>query len=179
MKCLARPALVAALVLQSAAACSVFRGDSGKTSGTDSTKPPPDVSAAETFATDIAIPVEAATVVRDTLVVSVSAAAQAAAQSEARLLAQVAGRIVAVHVRENESVGGGELLLEIDTTEYALGLARARAAFARAQASFRELTLFDDQITDTASYRLAVRRRPSVRISARRFESSITANVRL
>jgi len=49
MKCLARPALVAALVLQSAAACSVFRGDSGKTSGTDSTKPPPDVSAAETF----------------------------------------------------------------------------------------------------------------------------------
>jgi membrane fusion protein (multidrug efflux system) len=143
-------ALAAALALQTILACSVFRGDTGKTGGTDSTKPPPDVSAAETFSTDIAIPVEAATVVRDTLIVSVSAAAQAAAESEARLLAQVAGRVVAVQVRENEAVRGGQLLLEIDTTEYALGLARARAAFARAQASFRELTLFDDQISDTA-----------------------------
>jgi RND family efflux transporter MFP subunit len=105
-------------------------------------------AAGETFSTDIAIPVEAAAVIRDTLVVSVSAAAQAAARSEARLLAQVEGLVVAVHVRENDAVGGGRVLIELDTTEYALGLARAQAVLARAQASFRELILFDDQITD-------------------------------
>jgi membrane fusion protein (multidrug efflux system) len=55
-----------------------------------------------------------------------------------------------VHARENDAVTRGRLLIEIDTTEYALGLARAEASFARAQASFRELVLFDDQLTDTA-----------------------------
>ena len=39
----------------------------------------PDVSATATFRTDLAIPVSGAVVVRDTLVVSVSAAAEAAA----------------------------------------------------------------------------------------------------
>ncbi len=118
--------------------------------GSDTTQAAPDVSASETFSTDIAIPVEALPVVRDTLVISVSAAAQAAAEREAKILAQVEGRIVAVHSRENDGVAGGRLLIEIDTTEYALGLARAEASYARAEASFRELVLFDDQLTDTA-----------------------------
>jgi membrane fusion protein (multidrug efflux system) len=143
----------AALVLAfSITACSFLKGGSDgsagdSTSARDST---PGVSASETFATDIAIPVEAAAVVRDTLIISVSAAAQAAAEREARLLAQVEGRIMAVHARENDPVGAGRLLIEIDTTEYALGLARAEANLARAQATFRELVLFDDQLTDTA-----------------------------
>ncbi len=108
----------------------------------------PSVSATATFATNIAIPVEGAMVVRDTLVVSVSAAAQAAAAREAPILAQVQGRIMAVRVEENGVVRTGRLLMTIDSTEYALGVARAEAALARAQASHRELTLFDDQITD-------------------------------
>jgi RND family efflux transporter MFP subunit len=124
-------------------------GASEQEGGRDTTQAAPDVSASETFSTDIAIPVEAAAAVRDTLVISVSAAAQAAAEREAMLLAQVEGWIVAVHARENDGVGGGRLLIEIDTTEYALGLARAQAGFAKAQASFRELVLFDDQLTDT------------------------------
>jgi membrane fusion protein, multidrug efflux system len=114
-------------------------GDDGET---------PAVSAATSFATDIAIPVEGAMVVRDTLVVSVSAAAQAAAEREAPILAQVRGRIVALRVEENDVVRAGRLLMTIDSTEYALGVARAEAALARAQASHRELTLFDDQIAD-------------------------------
>jgi RND family efflux transporter MFP subunit len=124
-------------------------GASEQEGGRDTTQAAPDVSASETFSTDIAIPVEAAAAVRDTLVISVSAAAQAAAEREAKLLAQVEGWIVAVHARENDGVAGGRLLIEIDTTEYALGLARAQASFARAQAAFRELVLFDDQLTDT------------------------------
>jgi len=142
----------AVLVLASSlAACSLLKGgsDGGGGDSTATRDSAPATSAAETFATDIAIPVEGAEVVRDTLVVSVSAAAQAAAERESRLLAQVEGRVMAVHARENDAVGGGRLLIEIDTTEYALGLARAEANLARAAASFRELVLFDDQLTDT------------------------------
>jgi RND family efflux transporter MFP subunit len=141
-----------ALLLLTLSACSLLKGGSDDTARSDSsaTDSTPDVSASETFATDIAIPVEAAAVVRDTLVISVTAAAQAAAERESRLLAQVEGRVVAVHARENDPVGNGRLLAEIDTTEYALGLARAEANLARALATYRELVLFDDQLTDTA-----------------------------
>ena len=142
--------LAASIILTGLTISGCGSGDaSEQQAGDDSTRAAPDVSATETFSTDIAIPVEAAAVVRDTLVISVSAAAQAAAEREAKLLAQVEGRIVAVHARENDALAGGRLLLEIDTTEYALGLARAKASYARAQASFRELVLFDDQLTDT------------------------------
>ena len=91
-------------------------GDAGDASATtnDAT---PDVSATETFATNVSIPVEAAMVVRDTLVVSVSAAAQAAAAREARLLAQVEGRILRLRVDENTPVSTGRLLIVIDSTE--------------------------------------------------------------
>jgi HlyD family secretion protein len=107
-------------------------------------------AAAESFATDVAIPVEGSVVLRDTLIVSVSASAQAAARREARLLAQVEGRVTEVRVRDNSPVREGQVLLLLDSTEYSLGLDRAKANLARAQASFRELTLFDDQIPDTA-----------------------------
>ncbi|HEX9728483.1 MAG TPA: efflux RND transporter periplasmic adaptor subunit [Gemmatimonadales bacterium] len=108
----------------------------------------PEVSATTTFATDVAIPVEGAVVLRDTLVVSVSAAAQTAAAREAKILAQVEGRVLSVAVRENAGVRGGRLLIVLDSTEYALGVARAAAAYARSEASYREQILFDDQIED-------------------------------
>jgi RND family efflux transporter MFP subunit len=108
------------------------------------------VSAAETFSTDIPIPVEGAQVTRDTLVISVSASAQAAPAREAKILAQVEGRITRLATHEDAPVSAGTVLIEIDTTEYALELARARAQLAKAEASYRELTLFDDQIEDQA-----------------------------
>jgi membrane fusion protein (multidrug efflux system) len=147
------PAALVALVVCSLSlnACSVFKRGSGDKATKDSTADStPDNSASAAFSTDIAIPVEAAPVVRDTLVISVSAGAQAAAERQAKLLAQVAGRIVAVHVRENEPVSIGRVLVDIDTTEYAMALEKAQASLARARASYRDITLFDDQITDSA-----------------------------
>jgi RND family efflux transporter MFP subunit len=123
--------------------------EDGGGSGGDSARPSAGV-AGESFATDVAIPVEGGMVLRDTLVISVSAAAEAAARREARLLAQVEGQVTEVRVRDNARVRAGQVLLAIDSTEYSLGLDRAKANLARAQASFRELTLFDDQIADTA-----------------------------
>ena len=125
-------------------------GSGGPDSGegtTDSTEAP-EISATGSFATNVAIPVEGVMVVRDTLVISVSAAAQSAAERQVRILAQVEGRVLAVRVAENDPVGRGRLLILVDTTEYALAVARAEANLASAQADYRERTLFDDRIED-------------------------------
>jgi membrane fusion protein (multidrug efflux system) len=123
-------------------------GDSEENAAADSDAERPEVSANAAFSTDIGIPVEGAVAVRDTLIISVSAAAQAAAIKQSRLLAQVQGRILRIRVAENDGVAEGRLLIEIDPTEYELNLEDAEARLAQAQASYQEITLFDDQITD-------------------------------
>jgi len=108
----------------------------------------PEVSASGTFSTTVAIPVSGGAARRDTLVISVSAAAQAAAVREAPLNARVAGRIVRLLVHENQVVGAGALLAIIDSAEYKLNVDDAAARLAQAQATYREYTLFDHQIED-------------------------------
>ncbi len=110
----------------------------------------PEVSAASTFGTDVAIPVSGAEVVLDTLVISVAAAGEAAAWRTSRLLALVEGRVERLLVRENQVVRRGGLLLAVDTVDLALDVEDAKAQLAAAEASFRERTLFDDQIEDPA-----------------------------
>jgi multidrug efflux pump subunit AcrA (membrane-fusion protein) len=96
-------------------------------------------SAAQGFATDVAIPVAGAPVVRETLTIGVSAAGQAEAWRRAVVTAQVAGRVVSVPVRENDAVGAGRLLVGIDAAEYQLAVVDAAA-------KFREMTLVDERI---------------------------------
>ena len=100
------------------------------------------------FAADIPQAVSGASVVRDTIWLSVTAAGRAAAVSRAALHAQVAGVIEAVPVRENYAVEAGQLLLQIDTTEYALAVARAESDLRRARADYQQIVLFDDRIED-------------------------------
>ncbi len=118
-------------------------GDSSESSGDL-----PETSVPATFRTDIAIPVAGAAVVRDTLIISVTAAGEAAAWLESRVLAQVEGQVQRLTVRENQPVRRGGLLVALDTTDLALDLQDARAQFASAEATFRERTMFDDQIED-------------------------------
>jgi membrane fusion protein, multidrug efflux system len=108
----------------------------------------PDVSAGEQFSTDIAVAVEAAPAVRDTLVLTVSAAGQAASRRQTTVRAQVAGQVRAVRVAENGRVGEGAVLIEIDPTEYRLALEEAQARLRQAQGQYREITLGDDRIAD-------------------------------
>jgi HlyD family secretion protein len=96
------------------------------------------------------IPVEGAPVLRDTLVLSVSAAGQAASFRATTLRAQVSGQVRAVRVRENTAAGAGQLLIEIDPEEYQLNLREAEASYARTEASYREQLVFDDRIADGA-----------------------------
>ncbi len=108
----------------------------------------PEVESARTFGTDIAIPVSAAPVLRDTLVMSVSAAGQAQAFARALLAAEVEGPVTQVLVREGDYVRQGQVLVRIDPERYAFELEKAKAALERAEAQFAELTLFDEEIED-------------------------------
>lgn len=122
-------------------------GDEG-TAAVDSALLP--ASATSAFNTDVPIPVEGARVVRDTLVLSVTAAGQAAAMRSATLRAQVGGQVAAVPVQEGDRAGGGALLVRLDSMQYALDVRKAQAGVEQAQASYRQKTLFDAQIADTA-----------------------------
>jgi HlyD family secretion protein len=108
----------------------------------------PEVESAQAFRSDIAIPVSAAPVVRDTFVMSVSAAGQAQAVARTLLIAEVEGPVTEVHVGEGDRVRRGQVLARIDPERYAFELERARAALERAEAQFAEYTLFDDEIED-------------------------------
>lgn len=100
-------------------------------------------------ASDLFIPVEGDVVLRDTLVLAVSAAGQAAPAREAVITAQVAGQLRTVVRQENAAVGGGAVLATIDPMEYELALKDAEARHRGAEAAYRELTLFDERIADT------------------------------
>jgi HlyD family secretion protein len=98
------------------------------------------------FSTDVAIAVEGAEVVRDTLVLSVSASGQAEAWRRATMTAEVAGRVERVPVQEADRVAGGELLVALDSTDMQLALERAEARLAQAEADYREKLLFDEDL---------------------------------
>lgn len=106
--------------------------------------------AAKGGGSDIAIPVEGVPVVRDTLVISVSATGQAAPYREVILSAQVAGRIAELAVRESDRVGGDGLVVALDAEEMRIALEDAKARLRTSEATYREQTLFDDRIEDAA-----------------------------
>ena len=102
-------------------------------------------SAAELF-----IPVEGQPVVQDTLVLAVGAAGQVAPWRQAIITAQVAGQVQSVVVTENTGVSAGSALVAVNTDDYELALKEAEASLRTAEAQYRETTLFDERITDSA-----------------------------
>ena len=110
----------------------------------------PTPEGASQFSTDMPSPVRGAEAVRDTLWIRVRAAGQAEAFRRTAVTAQVGGWVREVLVRENRAVTTDQHVVQIDTTEYALTLAQARADLQNADAEFRQMTLFDDDIEDPA-----------------------------
>ncbi len=108
----------------------------------------PDVESAAAFSSDISIPVAAEPVLRDTLVMSVSAAGQAQAYARTLLISEVEGPVTDVLVREGDFARAGQVLARIDPQRYEFELEKARARLEQAQATFAELTLFDEEIED-------------------------------
>jgi membrane fusion protein, multidrug efflux system len=109
--------------------------------------PVPDAAAAA-FAAGIAIPVKGAKVVRDTLVISVGAAAEAASWQQTIITAQVAGRVSGIAVRENAAVAAGQPLLQIDPAEYQLALDEARAQLLTAEGTYQEAMILNEEVAD-------------------------------
>ncbi len=105
-------------------------------------------SSADAFSTAVPQPVTGAEVVEDTLWIRVNAAGQAEAWRRATVAAQVEGVAVAVPARENGLVGAGQTLVQIDTTDLALEAAQARADLSAAEADYRQMILFNDEIAD-------------------------------
>jgi membrane fusion protein (multidrug efflux system) len=108
----------------------------------------PVTAASSTFATDVAIAVEGAEVVLDTLVLSVSASGEAEAWRRTLLTAEVAGRVDRLPVREADRVGAGELVVAMDPVDRQLALEDAEAALREAEANYREQLLFDADLPE-------------------------------
>jgi len=147
------PAIAAALVVVLLMAGGVWwrlsADDEGDSDSAEAEGPAPETSATGAFSTDVPIPVEGVPATRDTLVLRVSAAAQAAPWREATLPAHQAGQVASVPVRESQAVSQGAVIAVIDPTEYEMALREAESQLESARATFRELTLFDDRISDT------------------------------
>ncbi len=108
----------------------------------------PETTGGSQFSTDVPQAVSGAEVALDTLWIRVAAAGQAEAFRRTTLSAQVGGIVQRVSPRENQRVDRGEQLLQIDSTEYQLGVAEAQAALLSAQTDYRQQLLFDDEIVD-------------------------------
>ncbi|MDX1578932.1 MAG: efflux RND transporter periplasmic adaptor subunit, partial [Gemmatimonadota bacterium] len=114
---------------------------------------------ASAFATEVALPVEAARIRRDTFVLWVAASGRAAPLRRAPLHAEVEGSVVEVPVREGGAVRAGDLLARLDTTLYQLRVRQAEAALERARAEYQDKILFDDQLDpETAAERARLAR---------------------
>ncbi len=109
-----------------------------------------ETSASQQFSTDVPQPVSGAEAVQDTLWITVTAAGEAAAYQEATLTAQVEGVVLQVPVRENQGVRRGQPLLQIDTTEYALEVAKMESDLLDKQAAFQRMLILDDEVDPDA-----------------------------
>lgn len=109
-----------------------------------------ETSASQQFSTDVPQPVSGAEAVEDTLWITVTAAGEAAAYQEATLTAQVEGVVLQVPVRENQGVRRGQRLLQIDTTEYALEVAKMESDLLDKQAAFQRMLILDDEVDPDA-----------------------------
>lgn len=99
---------------------------------------------------DIATPVSGVSVVRGAVVLTVTAAAEAAAWRETVLSAARGGQVVSMSVGEGDRVVAGQLLAALDPTDARLELREAEAELERAESSFREMTLLDERLDDAS-----------------------------
>ncbi|MFQ5593474.1 MAG: efflux RND transporter periplasmic adaptor subunit [Anaerolineae bacterium] len=74
------------------------------------------------------------TVERGSLVATVNAAGNIAAKAETALTFRTTGKVTAVHVQKGRQVEAGQVLMELDTTDLELEVAKARLSLATAEA---------------------------------------------
>ncbi len=105
-------------------------------------------SVQQQFSTELPQPVSGVAAVQDTLWISVTAKGRAEAIRETRITARTSGIVMSVPVRENQTVSSGQLMVRIDTTEYALEVAARFAALQKARADYQTRLIGDDTLED-------------------------------
>lgn len=105
-------------------------------------------SVQQQFSTELPQPVTGVAAVKDTLWISVTAKGRAEAIRETKITARTSGIVMSVPVRENQTVRSGQLLVRIDTTEYALEVAARFAALQKARADYQTRVIGDDTLED-------------------------------
>jgi RND family efflux transporter MFP subunit len=105
-------------------------------------------SVQQQFSTELPQPVTGVAAVQDTLWISVTAKGRAEAIRETKITARTSGIVVSVPVRENQAVRSGQLMVRIDTTEYALEVAARFAALQKARADYQTRVIGDDALED-------------------------------
>ena len=93
------------------------------------------------------IPVDGASVRRDTFVLWVAAQGETSARQAATVSSRLQGEVEAVPVEEGQSVQRGQILVRLDSTDVGLDLEEARASVEEARAQFRSMTLTDGELT--------------------------------
>lgn len=135
-------ALLAGVLLRLQGTGEEEAGDGPATSAEDSVEREIESeAAASAFSTEVAVPVQAARVRRDTFMLWVKAEGTAEARRRATLRAEVGGPVREVPVEEGERVREGRLVARIDSSSYVLDLETARAEYEKARAEFRTMTL--------------------------------------
>ncbi len=79
--------------------------------------------------------VQTADVGRETIVQKVNATGRIQPKTQVRISADVSGKIIALHVKEGQSVKKGDLLVELDSERYLAAVERAEANVRSAQAN--------------------------------------------
>jgi HlyD family secretion protein len=95
-------------------------------------------------------PVEGVVVVRDVMWIRVIANGRAVPARESRVATRSSGVVQGVFVREDSRVRAGDLLVQLDTVQAAMSLARARNDLFRAEIQFEERMLLGGQIVSAA-----------------------------
>jgi RND family efflux transporter MFP subunit len=145
------PALAFAVILLLGSGIYLrIRGSDESDAGTSSAEAEdlPEVSAAANFNTGVDVPVAGVPVVLDTLVVSVTAAGEAAASLQSKVVALTEGTILSLPVREAGVVNTGTTLMAIDTVDLALTLRESKADLESARVAYQTEVLFDADIDD-------------------------------
>ncbi len=104
------------------------------------------------------------------LVASVTASGQVSAQRKVDLSSDITGKITRLVVKEGDMVRQGQLLLQIDPTQYEAAVLRAEAALANARASLAQSRANELQARRNLERQQQIRRTNEALVSAQEIE---------
>ena len=122
-----------------------------------------------------AVQVRLEPVSRRSLVATVTASGQIVPKKAVDISADITGRIVAIPVKEGQTVKQGQLLLRIDPSRYEAGVAQAKANMSSAQASALQARVNQDQAKRALDRAQQLRQTDTKLISDEQLEQAQTA----